>query len=88
MSFWAKTDDLRSTGNPMIEIVNAMDDKTITRSEPFASGTSDWKQFTVRFTAPPGSEAVSIRTIRQYCGDNCPISGSVWLDEFKLQKEQ
>jgi len=29
---------------------------------------------------------VTIRTVRAYCGDDCPITGTLWYDDFELKK--
>lgn len=86
LTFWLKTDNLKSGGTPAFEIYNANDDKSVTTSEPFLIGTNDWQPVKIEFTAPPNAEAVSLRLARAFCGANCPIFGTVWLDEFKLEK--
>ncbi|MEZ5425874.1 MAG: tetratricopeptide repeat protein [Pyrinomonadaceae bacterium] len=86
LSFWVRTENLKSGGMPNLEIVNANDDKIITTSDSFPGGTNDWKQVKVVFTAPENSEAVTLRTSRTYCGENCPIVGAFWYDDFRLEK--
>jgi tetratricopeptide (TPR) repeat protein len=86
LTFWAKTNNLRSGGNPAFEVYNANDDKILTTSEAFSSGTEDWKQIAVEFTAPANAEAVGLRVVRAFCGEQCPIFGTVWLDDFKLDR--
>jgi hypothetical protein len=86
LSFWLKTDGLKSAGTPVLEIINANDEKIITTSPAFASGTNDWSPMTVEFTAPSTAEAVAIRFDRAYCGDACPIVGVFWVDDFKLER--
>jgi tetratricopeptide (TPR) repeat protein len=86
LSFWIKTDNLKSAGTPTIEIVNANDFKIIPTTSPaFPTGTNDWGQVKIEFNAPSSSEGVWIRLDRAYCGDACPIVGTIWLDEFKLE---
>lgn len=85
LSFWLKTDNLKSAGTPTIEIVNANDFKIITTSPFFPTGTNDWAQIKVDFNVPQDSEGVWIRLDRTYCGDACPIVGTFWLDDFKLE---
>ena len=41
---------------------------------------------TVEFTAPEDFDAVMIRTGRIVCGEECPISGTIWYDDFRLTK--
>jgi tetratricopeptide (TPR) repeat protein len=86
LSFWLRTENLKSAGTPTIEIVNSNDDKIIAAGKPFPIGTNDWQQVQIEFVAPENAEAVTIRTARAYCGNACPIFGTMWLDDFKLEK--
>ena len=86
LTVWIKTNNLKSGGNPAVEIYNANDDKNIVTGEPLPSGTDDWRQLSLDFTAPANAEAVGVRVVRAYCGDQCPIFGTIWLDEFKLER--
>lgn len=86
LTCWIKTDNLKSGGTPEIEIFNANDDKVIVTGEPFPNGTNDWRQIKLEFTAPPNAEAVGTRLTRASCGAQCPIFGTIWLDDFKLEK--
>ena len=86
LTFWLKTDNLKSGGTPEFEVMNANDDKNIATSEAFPTGTSDWQPVKLEFTAPENAEAVSIRLTRTFCGTQCPIFGTIWLDDFKLEK--
>lgn len=86
LRFWVRTENLKSAGMPQLQIINANDDKLITLSAPLQAGTTDWQQVVVDFTAPLNCNGVFIRTGRSYCGDNCPLIGTFWLDEFELDK--
>jgi hypothetical protein len=86
LSFWLKTENLKSAGTPVLEIINANDEKIITTGTAFPAGTQDWSPVAMEFTAPPGAEAVALRIDRAYCGDACPIIGTLWIDDFKLEK--
>lgn len=86
LSFRLRTENLKSGGTPELEIYNASDGKGIAVSPPFPVGTSDWQQIKIDFTAPPNTEAVGIRTTRAFCGDGCPIVGTFWYDDFKLER--
>ncbi len=86
LSYWLKTDNLKSAGTPTLEILNANDEKIITTSAAFPSGTNDWSPVTIEFTVPLTAEAVALRLDRAYCGDACPIVGTFWVDDFKLEK--
>jgi len=41
----------------------------------------------VEFEVPETAEGILVRLDRAYCGDACPIFGSVWLDDFVLEAE-
>lgn len=86
LSFWIKTEDLKSGGMPILEIVNSKTDKIIATSKSFPTGTNAWQEFRTEFTAPEDSEGVTLRTSRTYCGEACPIVGAFWYDDFRLEK--
>ncbi|MBA2737240.1 MAG: carbohydrate binding domain-containing protein [Pyrinomonadaceae bacterium] len=87
LSFWLKTENLKSAGTPTLEIVNAGDDKIITASKPFPTGTNDWQEINLEFTMPENSEGFFLRTARAYCGDVCPIAGTFWIDDFRIGEQ-
>ena len=87
LRFFVRTENLKSAAGPLIEIANANDDKSLVQSKPFPSGTSDWQEMTVEFVTPENCDGVQIRTIRSYCGDACPITGTVWYDDFGLERQ-
>lgn len=84
LRFWLRTESLKSAGGPQIEIVNANDDKLIVSSKPFPAGTNDWQEIEVAFSTPENCTGITIRTTRAFCGDNCPIVGTIWYDDFAL----
>jgi tetratricopeptide (TPR) repeat protein len=86
LSFWVKTENLKSLGTPLVEIINGNDDKMIVSSKPFATGTNDWQEVKLEFTTPENCEAIIVRTSRQMCVSPCPIIGTVWYDDFTLTK--
>jgi len=86
LSFWVRTDSLRSGGPPQIEVANASDNKVLVVSPAFPLGTNNWTQISVEFSTPDKSYGIYVRSSRSYCGETCPIVGTVWLDDFKLTK--
>lgn len=86
LSFWIKTENLKSGGAPNLEIFNITDSKNIASSAAYPIGTNDWQQIKVEFTAPENAEAVGLRTTRADCGENCPILGTFWYDGFRLER--
>lgn len=87
LSFWVRTSDLKSGGTPMLEVLNGVNDASLTRTEPFANGTAEWQRMTLDFRTPENCVGIVIRTIRQYCGEECQITGSVWYDDFSLTQQ-
>lgn len=86
LAFMVRTENLRSGGTPMIQVVSGTDNAALGATLPFAAGTSDWTPMSVEFTVPENTEGVVIRTVRAYCGEECPIVGTIWYDDFKLTK--
>ena len=86
LSFMVRTDNLRSGGPPVVQIISGRENKGIAASEPFIAGSADWKSVTIDFTAPEDFDSVLIRTGRVSCGEECPISGTIWYDDFRLTK--
>lgn len=87
LSFWVRTENLKSAGAPLLEIVNANDEKIIAASKPFKIGTNDWEEYSVDFKVRENCNGITIRTARQSCGDQCPLMGSIWYDDFELKKQ-
>ena len=87
LSFWVRTDNLKSLVGPVIEVLNGVDDKSIVRSQPFASGTTDWQRITMEFGTPANCSGIIVRTVRDYCGEDCPVSGSFWFDDFAFTRQ-
>ena len=86
LSFMLRTDNLRSGGPPVLQVISGRDNMGIASTEPFAAGSADWKQVVVDFTVPQDFDGVHIRTSRVSCGEECPISGTIWYDDFRLTK--
>lgn len=86
LSFWLKTEDLKSAGPPVLQVLDSKESRLIADSKPFPTGTNDWQEIKIDFTTPENAEGIFVRTGRAYCGDSCPIVGSFWYDDFKLEK--
>jgi hypothetical protein len=86
LSFMLRTDNLRSGGPPVLQIISGLENKGIAASTPFESGSADWKQLAVEFTVPQDFDSVLIRTGRIACAEECPITGTIWYDDFRLSK--
>lgn len=86
LSFWLRTESLKSAGVPLVEVVNGNSNLLLASSAPFSTGTADWQEFNVDFTTPADCEGIVIRTSRSFCGEACPINGIIWYDDFSLNK--
>ncbi|MCC6825926.1 MAG: tetratricopeptide repeat protein [Acidobacteria bacterium] len=86
LRFWLRTEGLKSGGTPQIEVINANDDKLIAATSAFAQGTNDWQEITLEVPVPENCDGITIRTARSYCGENCPLIGTIWYDDFVLVK--
>lgn len=86
LQFWLRTENLKSGGMPLLQVINANDGKGLAASAPFSIGTADWQEVELDFKAPENCTGVELRTTREYCGDECPITGTFWYDGFELRK--
>ena len=86
LTMMVRTENLRSGGPPVLQVISGKDNVGIGSSEPFAAGSADWKQMTIDFTVPSDFDGVHVRTGRVSCGDECPITGTIWYDDFRLTK--
>ncbi|MEA2175131.1 MAG: hypothetical protein QOD00_2723, partial [Blastocatellia bacterium] len=86
---YVRTDELKSAGAPLIEVVDSTDGSVVAASSPLAIGTNDWQPLVVDFKTTAKTEAVTVRTGRAPCsmeGSVCPIFGTIWYDDFNLQR--
>lgn len=86
VSFMLRTENLRTGGEPLIEIVDANNDVVIAATPRFPLGSNEWQKITVDFTVPEKCDGITIRTSRVPCGELCPISGTIWYDDFKISR--
>lgn len=85
VSFMLRTENLRTAGEPLIEIADANSDAVIARTQKFPLGSNEWQKITVEFVVPPACDGITIRTARLPC-ETCTISGTVWYDDFKIER--
>jgi len=86
LSFWLRTENLKSLATPLIQVINANDDKAIATSRSFQAATNDWQEYSVDIRIPENCNAITIRTARLPC-DQCPIVGTLWYDDFELREQ-
>lgn len=85
---YARTDQLKSAGTPIFEILDETNGAVLGTSAPIPPGTSNWFQLNINFETKANTEAVRLRINRASCGQDsvCPIFGTVWYDDFNLQR--
>jgi hypothetical protein len=86
LTFMVRTDNLRTGGPPVVQVISGKDNLGIASGQPFENGSADWKEVSMEFTAPSDFDGVHIRTGRVSCGEECPINGTIWYDDFRLTK--
>ncbi|NNE66913.1 MAG: hypothetical protein HKN33_10135, partial [Pyrinomonadaceae bacterium] len=52
----------------------------------YERGSNDWTLYEIDFDVPKESEGVSIRTTREFCGENCTLSGTFFYDDFEIKE--
>lgn len=76
--------ELKTSATLKWEIADATDGKILAATEAI-SANADWSALKAEFTASENTEAVIIRLARDGCKSPiCPISGSVWFDDFSI----
>src|SRR5947209_8818692 len=89
LRFSVRTDQLVTGGLPLVIIADPStnDSRELAHSDPFKERTSAWQDYSVEFTTGKETEAVVVALKRQSCSSNpCPVFGSLWLDDFSLEK--
>jgi tetratricopeptide (TPR) repeat protein len=78
--------ELKTSATLRWEIVDASDGRLLSITSAIA-GNADWTRLTTDFSAPENAEAVTVRLAREACKSGvCPISGSVWFDDFLISE--
>src|SRR5215813_11498562 len=87
VSFAVKTKDLVTGGPPFITARDATNDQLLGKSENFPSATNPWLTLNFDFTTLSSSQAAVIRLERNSCDSApCPIFGTLWLDQFRIEQ--
>ena len=88
IQFYQRTDKLVSAATPIVSISDAATNEVLASSQPIASGTNDWQLVTLNFRTRPKNEGIVIGITRGSCEGQpiCPIFGTVWYDNFDLQR--
>lgn len=85
---YVRTEDLTTANTPILMIQDAVDNATLAETVPLPSGTNDWQKVTFEFRTNPKHDGITIGFRRAPCGEEqiCPIFGTVWYDDFSLQR--
>jgi hypothetical protein len=86
LAFMLRTENLKSAGPPLLRITTGPNNDAIAGTTPFPTGTADWREVALEFTVPQNADGISIWTGRAACIDECPITGTIWYDNFMLAK--
>jgi hypothetical protein len=88
--FAVATEKLETGSPPLVQIVDPTTSAVLASSPVADNGTSGWKYVGLSFKTGDKTEAVMVRIVRPSCGTQeapvCPIFGSVWYDNFSLQR--
>ena len=84
---YGRTEKLSSASTPIVVILDAVDNTTIAYSAPLPTGTNNWQRITLDFKTK-NSDGIIVMIGRLSCAvaDICPIFGTVWYDDFNLQR--
>jgi tetratricopeptide (TPR) repeat protein len=88
IQFYVRTEGLISAGTLLVAVKD-LAGAVLASSSPVASGTHDWQAVTLTFKSRPKEEGIQISFAREPCGEKdpiCPIFGTVWYDDFTLQR--
>jgi len=87
--FYQRTEALVSASTPVVVVSEISGHDKLTSSPPLPSGTNDWQPVTLTFKTKPKEDGILISFYRSPCGEKdpvCPIYGTVWYDDFTLQR--
>jgi thioredoxin-like negative regulator of GroEL len=85
---YVKTERFESPEGPRIVVVDLPSASELAGSDPIASGSGDWRLFSINFSVPATSRAamVTIKRIPKFSFDK-PTRGSIWFDDFVLTEQ-
>jgi tetratricopeptide (TPR) repeat protein len=90
LTYAARTKEIVSGGLPLVALFDAdVKEKSVplAQDSPLPQSSNGWREYTFEFQTGAATRAIEISLQRQNCGGTlCPIFGSLWLDDFILQK--
>ncbi|HKR59089.1 MAG TPA: tetratricopeptide repeat protein [Pyrinomonadaceae bacterium] len=90
LEYAVKTQKLEGGDLPTVAIFDEVDGTPLLTSEAVPGGTNDWKAIKLSFKTGPKTQAITMRLQRNPCApeSSCPIYGTVWYDNFNLQRRR
>ena len=84
---YTRAEKLLSASTPVITILDAADGSLLISSTPLPTGSFDWQKIDLNFQTK-NSDGLTVTIGRLACsvGDICPLFGTVWYDDFNLQR--
>jgi O-antigen ligase/Flp pilus assembly protein TadD len=86
LSFAARTQELLTTGAPVVALIDASSGRTLGQSPSLKLRSGGWQDKTIEFVTNKTTSVVMITLQRGKCTIRpCLIFGRVWLDSFSLK---
>jgi hypothetical protein len=84
---YARTEKLISANPPVIFVLDAADGTQLGTSTPLPTGTNGWQKISIDFKTKT-NDGITVTIGRLPCtvSDICPMFGTVWYDDFILQR--
>ena len=88
LEYAVKTQKLESADLPAVAIFDEVEGKLLATGEELQGGTNNWQVMKLSFKTGPKTQAITMRLQRTPCApdSSCPIYGTVWYDNFNLQR--
>jgi hypothetical protein len=89
LTYAARTKEIVSGGLPLVALFDAVSKEKgvpFVQAAPLPQSSNGWREYALEFQTGAATRAIEISLQRQNCGGTCPIFGSLWLDDFILQK--
>jgi hypothetical protein len=85
---YVRTEGLISSSRPVLIVNDASDGTGLVGSQPLPNGTTDWQRITLNFKTKAKGDGITVLIYRPPCSEAqiCPIFGTVWYDDFNLQR--
>ena len=88
LEYAIRTSKVLSADPPVVAIVDEIGGKVLATSPAASTETTEWKVEKFSFKTGPKTQAITMRIQRASCAPEamCPIYGTIWYDNFNLQR--